>query len=906
MKKQLLKKCILLFLLIQLPLIVFAQYSGYVGQVITLPEPTPPAGTSLMWSQYSTSSPYLEVYSGTSSVKIISYFSGYEVVDCYYQVVKEVYQGGHVYYYYYNLSTTYTIRCSSNPPTGLQLSAAPEGGQVAKGTIVKLTVTANGETISDCDIRYTLNGNTPSKSSKKYTSSGITIDKNYTLKAKAYKTGYSDSGVLTENYTIIDKIEISATNFPDANFRNYLLAQSYGKDGFLTSEEINNIKEINVRYKEIASLKGIEYFTSLKNLDCANNNLKSLDLSKNTSLYDLFCIENQITEIDLSNNLNLAILFCSSNKLTSIDVSKNTKLFSIHCDDNTISSIDISNNSYLHDLRCDNNNISSIKFPQNSELTELDCDNNKITTLDIANIKDLKVLRCINNKISTLDVKKMMSLETLVCSGNLLKSLDVSKNEALTALCFDNNQINSIDLSNNCALKRIVLNNNKLSSLDLSKNKSLTDLVCYRNQLTYLALNSNDLRTLDCSINRLTSLDVSANKNLVNLYCSSNQLTSLTVSSEGKLNILSCSKNKLKGDAIDILLNSMPQRSNGSEGTFYFYNNTNNTEENYCTKQQVNSFKVKGWIPKKYNGSEWVDYDVEDESIPVTNIILNKTSLTLKIGQEETLDVTVLPENATNKTVTWSSSNTSIAVVSTTGVVKAIGEGKATIKCTANDGSNIEATCEVTVEASDNYKSIGMGILRDNYFFGNETQVEILQNQEKNNYFKILKPYDGISNVNKGIDYNGSDELELIIVGPGWKIYDISITQNDIVYFRAINTGYYYDKYEAYIEVYHPAAFKRLRSEEHWTHNRVLNYQINGLPEKIQLAPYYYMKEIGGWDETQKDDIIVITFPRDPSGIKLVESPDLIDGNFYDLNGRKVNNPTKGLYIRNGKKYVVK
>lgn len=87
------------------------------------------------------------------------------------------------------------------------------------------------------------------------------------------------------------------------------------------------------------------------------------------------------------------------------------------------------------------------------------------------------------------------------------------------------------------------------------------------------------------------------------------------------------------------------------------------------------------------------------KSILVTSITLNKTSTTLTAGGDtETLTTTVLPANALDKTVTWSTSNSSIATVSN-GVVTPRAEGTCTITATAHDGSGKSATCTVTVEA---------------------------------------------------------------------------------------------------------------------------------------------------------------------------------------------------------------
>ena len=82
----------------------------------------------------------------------------------------------------------------------------------------------------------------------------------------------------------------------------------------------------------------------------------------------------------------------------------------------------------------------------------------------------------------------------------------------------------------------------------------------------------------------------------------------------------------------------------------------------------------------------------------VSSVTLNKSSLTLTEGGFETLISTVMPSNATEKTVTWTSSNTSVATVSSEGVVTAVSAGTATITVWASDGEH-SATCTVRVQA---------------------------------------------------------------------------------------------------------------------------------------------------------------------------------------------------------------
>ena len=81
----------------------------------------------------------------------------------------------------------------------------------------------------------------------------------------------------------------------------------------------------------------------------------------------------------------------------------------------------------------------------------------------------------------------------------------------------------------------------------------------------------------------------------------------------------------------------------------------------------------------------------------VESITLNKTETEILVTGSEQLTATVLPANAYVKTVTWSSSNTAVATVNQSGLVTALSLGVATITATTTDGTNLSATCQVTV-----------------------------------------------------------------------------------------------------------------------------------------------------------------------------------------------------------------
>ena len=82
---------------------------------------------------------------------------------------------------------------------------------------------------------------------------------------------------------------------------------------------------------------------------------------------------------------------------------------------------------------------------------------------------------------------------------------------------------------------------------------------------------------------------------------------------------------------------------------------------------------------------------------PVTGMTLSETEVTARIGDKVQLRATVAPDNATNQAVTWKSSNTKVATVSNNGLVTMKAAGTASIICTSEDNSSVQAFCNVTV-----------------------------------------------------------------------------------------------------------------------------------------------------------------------------------------------------------------
>jgi hypothetical protein len=123
-------------------------------------------------------------------------------------------------------------------------------------------------------------------------------------------------------------------------------------------------------------------------------------------------------------------------------------------------------------------------------------------------------------------------------------------------------------------------------------------------------------------------------------------------------------------------------------GTNVFYNVPQSSATLYVPTSSVNAYKT---------AEQWKDFGtIKAYSPDATSIALNKTEATLEVGAQEQLTATVLPKEA-EQAIIWVSSNSSVATVDKNGLVTAVAVGTATITATTTDGTNLEASCTVTV-----------------------------------------------------------------------------------------------------------------------------------------------------------------------------------------------------------------
>ncbi|MBS7230291.1 T9SS type A sorting domain-containing protein [Flavobacterium psychroterrae] len=110
---------------------------------------------------------------------------------------------------------------------------------------------------------------------------------------------------------------------PDPNFEQKLIDLGIDTDGLngkITTANITAITSLDLSNSNIQNLTGIEYFTALTFLDCSDNQLKTLDVSKNLALETLNASSNQITTLDFSKNTKLKIVYITNNPLISVNL----------------------------------------------------------------------------------------------------------------------------------------------------------------------------------------------------------------------------------------------------------------------------------------------------------------------------------------------------------------------------------------------------------------------------------------------------------------------------------------------------------------------------------------------------------------------------------------------------------
>lgn len=163
----------------------------------------------------------------------------------------------------------------------------------------------------------------------------------------------------------------------------------------------------------------------------------------------------------------------------------------------------------------------------------------------------------------------------------------------------------------------------------------------------------------------------------------------------------------------------------------------------------------------------------------------------------------------------------------------------------------------VTYKYPTPLKSLGKAQLTENYFTGQTFTPQVYQSEIDPNEYHIQK-FMGAK----------SEDLIIHVTKAGDKFGNVSFTQAGLVYFDDAWSGISYGDVNSsgtadqHIDVCHPAGFKSYSADESkWAGSKVVLFQDNGIPAIVEIAPFYYISGLGGWDLTQNPANITIIFP---------------------------------------------
>lgn len=415
------------------------------------------------------------------------------------------------------------------------------------------------------------------------------------------KDSWKEPPAVPEKIDVLEKIK-------DPVFKSRILQNMdiYDTDnnGKLSEEEAAAVTSLflnganNIIKDKINSLEGIEYFIGVKSLDCANNELTSLELSKNLNLDYLACSYNELTTLNIKKNNALSYIYCNNNKLNELDINNKKQLKYLMCSNNQIESLDLQNCAALEELYCYKNQLNNLILGEHKMLTKLYCYDNKLKILDTGNCESVRELLLANNLLEELDISKFDYMK--------LKWLDAEYNPALTRLwvskSFHKSMLTDYNvhvpadikvtvkyyLSDEKDIIKTMLGNmkkyfeeailNKLAKYDTDEytgalstveaaqipTLNIANRIIYRlynieyftglkefdfsdNKIkTVVSLSNNPkLEVINCSNNNIPEIDFSECKQLQRLSCNVNNLTALDLSQNTELVFLSCEQNEL-------------------------------------------------------------------------------------------------------------------------------------------------------------------------------------------------------------------------------------------------------------------------------------------------------------------------------------------------------------------------
>lgn len=293
------------------------------------------------------------------------------------------------------------------------------GGKATEPLAGKLTCnTADGTlTATEAATRITLKGNFEAGTDYYFVVLPRTLTNGFSLlyedsKSKLYRKATGKSVTLQAGH-ILNLGTLALTGFDKAVTTGMVADDSSlgtrNADGTTTLttlgfEGVSASTTLTINSAGMTTLAGIGHFASLKELQCQNNQLTSLNLSGLSNLVRLSCGENKLTSLNFSGLTSLTHLVCYDNQLTSLNFDGLTGLEFLDCSENKLTSLNVSQLTKLTTLKCYKNQLNTLDVSKLTQLTYLDCSANLMTALDITPLTKLTDLICGYQKSGSLNL----------------------------------------------------------------------------------------------------------------------------------------------------------------------------------------------------------------------------------------------------------------------------------------------------------------------------------------------------------------------------------------------------------------------------------------------------------------------------------------------------------------------
>lgn len=202
---------------------------------------------------------------------------------------------------------------------------------------------------------------------------------------------------------------------PDNNFLQALIdiGVDSNNDNAISEEEAAHLTDLDVNYKNIEELSGIEFFINLTSLDCGDNTISNLNITNLTKLEYLWCQNNSLTALDVSKCPKLKVLSFNTNHINSINLENNPNIQWLDFSFTRVDSINLDALQLIETIACANSRIRNLIVPDKPNLEQIIASNCNIQSINVSNDASLKVLEINGNMIEELDLGSCSSIEYL-------------------------------------------------------------------------------------------------------------------------------------------------------------------------------------------------------------------------------------------------------------------------------------------------------------------------------------------------------------------------------------------------------------------------------------------------------------------------------------------------------------